>query len=109
MFPSILLFFIIFSSITNPNDDFKHELSSNETTNSFSSIKASSSGSPNSDELTPSIGSELGNDEASSSSTATPENISPESDINQLGQKNFGAISRDRSRNPTWATYTTSK
>lgn len=83
----------------------ENESSSNETTNSCSSIKASSGDATTNNSLedsTPSPGSELGNDEASTS-TATPDQIS------ETGNRNdFGAIASDRSRNPSWTTYTIS-
>lgn len=82
------------SSVDNTAN--KHDLSPNETSNSFSSIQGSSSEA----QSTTSNG-----EDSSSSSTATPETHS--SDENR--QANFGAIRRDRSRNPSWASFTTMK
>lgn len=82
------------SSVDNTAN--KNDLSPNETSNSFSSIQGSSSEA----QSTTSNG-----EDSSSSSTATPEMHSSDEDK----QANFGAIRRDRSRNPSWASFTTSK
>lgn len=108
---------------TNPTMK-SQELSSNETSNStFSSIpncsssdgQSSSSSESGKNHSTPSAGSESnGNDndddddESSSSSTATPDRSQSDDQHNQMST-NFGAIPRDRSRNPSWASFTTSK
>lgn len=108
---------------TNPTMK-SQELSSNETSNStFSSIpncsssdgQSSSSSESGKNHSTPSAGSESnGNDndddddESSSSSTATPDRSQSDDQHNQMST-NFGAIPRDRSRNPSWASFTTMK
>ncbi|XP_075680908.1 uncharacterized protein LOC113798379 [Dermatophagoides pteronyssinus] len=108
-----------FSAKTSLTHQQPEEISSNETSKSLSSLKASSGGiDDDDDDSTPSGGSELGNDEASSS-TPTPENLTTDDQQQQSqpqqqqllvdNKKNFGAISRDRSRNPSWANYTTMK
>ncbi|KPM04005.1 hypothetical protein QR98_0024440, partial [Sarcoptes scabiei] len=111
--PTIAEIYEISKQLIDHNDSNKiqktslneNESSSNETTNSCSSIKASSGDATTNNSLedsTPSPGSELGNDEASTS-TATPDQIS------ETGNRNdFGAIASDRSRNPSWTTYTIS-
>lgn len=83
----------------------KNDSSPIETSNSLSSIHASST---TNDET-----SEASNEEeeegTSSASTPTIDAIAKEMDEDNLMRTNFGAIPRDRSRHPSWASFTTSK
>lgn len=84
----------------------KNDSSPIETSNSLSSIHASST---TNDETSEASNEEEEEEGTSSASTPTIDAIAKEMDEDNLMRTNFGAIPRDRSRHPSWASFTTSK